>query len=135
MIAADPVLTRRLAILTSIPGLGEITAQALIADMPELGTMDERQAAALAGLAPITRQSGKWQGKSFIQGGRSHLRQALYMPALVAMRFNPDLKSRYDVLVTRGKHAKIAITAIMRRLVVIANALLRDDRTWTPKVA
>ncbi|NVN10721.1 IS110 family RNA-guided transposase [Nguyenibacter vanlangensis] len=135
VIAADPVLTRRLAILTSIPGLGEITAQALIADMPELGTMDERQTAALAGLAPITRQSGKWQGKSFIQGGRSHLRQALYMPALVAMRFNPDLKSRYDALVTRGKHAKVAITAVMRRLVVIANALLRDDRTWTPKVA
>ncbi|HEV2039402.1 MAG TPA: IS110 family transposase [Casimicrobiaceae bacterium] len=130
LIAADPALARRREILLSIPGLGAVTAHALLADFPELGTMDERQAASLAGLAPVTRQSGTWQGRSFIQGGRKHLRQALYMPALVAMRFNADLATRYTALVARGKHPKLAITAIMRRLVVIANALLRDDRTW-----
>ena len=131
----DPILARRREILLSIPGLGYVTAQALLADMPELGTMEEAQAASLAGLAPVTRQSGKWQGKSFIRGGRAPLRQALYMPALVAMRFNPDLKRVYTRLVDSGKHAKLAITAVMRKLVVLANALLRDDRTWAPKAA
>lgn len=101
--------------------------------MPELGTMDEGQAAALAGLAPITRQSGQWQGKSVIGGGRSALRQALYMPALVATRFNPDFKRFYDRLVAQGKPPKLAITAVMRKLVILANVLLRDDRIWTLK--
>jgi transposase len=133
VMANDPTLIRRREILLSIPGLGYVTAQALLADMPELGTMDEAQAASLAGLAPITRQSGKWQGKSFIRGGRAPLRQALYMPALVAMRFNPDLKRVYSRLVDSGKHAKLAITAVMRKLVILENALLRDDRTWVPK--
>jgi transposase len=130
LIAADPELVRRRDILLSIPGLGAVTTYALLADLPELGTMEEGQAASLAGLAPVTRQSGTWQGKSFIQGGRKHLRQALYMPALVAMRFNADLARHYNAMIKRGKHPKLAITAIMRRLVVIANALLRDGRTW-----
>lgn len=135
LIASDDALSRRRQVLTSIPGLGAITVYALLADMPELGTMEEGQAAALAGLAPMTQQSGKWSGRSTIRGGRAVLRQALYMPALVAMRFNPDLKRVYDRLVDSGKHAKIAITAVMRKLVVLANALLRDDRIWTPKQA
>jgi transposase len=130
VIAHDPVLARRLAILTSIPGLGEITAVALIADMPELGSMDPKQAASLAGLAPVARQSGTWRGKSFIRGGRAHLRQALYMPALVAARFNPNLKARFTAMIAAGKPAKVAITTLMRRLVVLANALLRDNRNW-----
>ena len=121
--------------LASIPGFGLVTAHALLADMPELGTMEEGQAASLAGLAPVTRQSGAWRGRSFIQGGRAPLRQALYMPAMAAMRFNPDLKRVYDKLNAKGKHAKIAITAIMRKLVILANALLRDNRLWTPKAA
>jgi transposase len=79
---------------------------------------------------PVTRQSGTWRGKSFIRGGRAHLRQALYMPALVAARFNPDLKHSFTALVKAGKPAKVAITAIMRRLLVLANALIRDDRPW-----
>lgn len=127
----DPALARRFAILVSIPGLGPTTAFALLADMPELGQMDQRQAAALAGLAPITRQSGKWQGKAAIRGGRRHLRQAIYMPALVAARFNPQLRATFDRLVAKGKPAKVAITAVMRKIVVLANALIRDDRTWT----
>jgi len=135
LVTTDTALSRRRDVLASIPGLGKVTAHALLADMPELGAMEEGQAASLAGLAPITRQSGTWRGRSFIQGGRATLRQALYMPAIVAMRFNPDLKRVYDRLIAKGKHAKIAITAIMRKLVVLANALLRKDRLWTPKTA
>ncbi len=128
------MLQNRLEILTSIPGVGEATAIALIADMPELGHLDEKQAASLAGLAPVARQSGTWRGKSFIRGGRAHLRQALYMPALVAMRFNPDLKAKFDVMTKAGKPAKVAITALMRKLLVLANALLRDNRKWAKTI-
>ena len=135
LVAAEPSLARRLAVLASIPGIGEATALALIADMPELGRMDAKQAASLAGLAPVARQSGTWRGNSPIRGGRAHLRQALYMPALVAARFNPDLRAKFAAMTAAGKPAKVAITALMRRLVVLANALLRDDRTWTKAVA
>lgn len=131
-IADEPELQQRLDIFLSIPGLGEATAFALIADMPELGTLSNKQAASLAGLAPVDRQSGQFKGKSFIKGGRSWLRQALYMPALVAIRFNPPLKTKYDQLIAAGKPPKKAITAIMRKLVVLANALVRDGRKWTP---
>lgn len=130
IIEADPTLRSRHRVLTSIPGLGDITIVTLLAEMPELGSMDKRRAASLAGLAPTTRQSGKWKGKSFIQGGRAKLRQALYMPALVAIRFNPVLKAKYRQLIEAGKPPKVAITAIMRKLITIANALVRDGRLW-----
>ncbi len=130
IIQSESDLKRRLDILVSIPAIGEMTAIALIADMPELGQMDEKQAAHLAGLAPITRQSGTWKGKSFIKGGRAHLRQALYMPSLVAIRFNKPLADKYETLKKAGKPPKVAITAIMRKLIVLANALLRDNRQW-----
>ncbi|WP_428488463.1 IS110 family transposase [Rhodopila sp.] len=135
ILAAHDRLKARFDILVSIPGLGAATGLALLIDMPELGSMDAKQAASLAGLAPVTRQSGTWQGKSFIQGGRANLRQAIDMPALVAIRFNPPLKAKYQALRQAGKPAKLAIVAIMRKLVIIANALLRDHRTWTPDVA
>ena len=128
----DPDLARRFVILLSIPGISAVTARAIIIEMPELGTLNQRQVASLAGLAPVTRQSGTWKGRAFIRGGRANLRQALYMPALVAMRFNPDLKAKYKHLVAAGKPAKVAITAIMRKLIILANALLRDDREWAP---
>lgn len=130
LIRADPDLARRFDILVSIPGVSVVTAFALIIDMPELGTLENGQAASLAGLAPVARQSGQWTGRAFIRGGRANVRQALYMPALVALRFNPDLKARYEQLRADGKPPKVAITAIMRKLVVLANALLRDDREW-----
>lgn len=132
LIKADPDLARRFDILASIPGVAAITAFALLIDMPELGTLGQGQAASLAGLAPIARQSGNWTGRAFIRGGRANVRQALYMPALVAIRFNPDLKQKYDRLKANGKAAKVAITAIMRKLIVLANALLRDGRKWSP---
>ncbi|MEW9853792.1 IS110 family transposase [Novosphingobium sp. M1R2S20] len=135
LIAADAALTRRHQILTSIAGVGTLTANQLIATMPELGNLANKQAPSLAGLAPITRQSGQWKGKSFIRGGRADVRQAPYMAALVAARFNPDLKAKYQQLVTAGKPARIAITAVMRKLVVIANALLKADRCWQHSAA
>ncbi|WP_353642618.1 transposase [Mesorhizobium sp. WSM2239] len=99
--------------------------------MPELGSLENGQAASLAGLAPVARQSGQWTGRAFIRGGRANVRQALYMPALVAMRFNPNLKAKYEHLIATGKPAKKAITAIMRKLVILANSLFRDGREWT----
>ena len=108
------------------------TAFALLIAMPELGSLEAGQAANLAGLAPIARQSGRWTGRSFIRG-RADVRQALYMPALVAARFNPDMKAKYTHLIETGKPAKVTLTAIMRKLVVLANALLKANRTWAPK--
>jgi len=133
-IQAEPVLNDRFTMLLSIPGVGEVTACALLIGMPELGALDAKQVASLAGLAPVTRQSGKWTGKAFIRGGRADLRQALYMPALVAIRFNPDLKAKYDQLIAAGKPAKVAITAIMRKLIILANALIKANRHWMPKL-
>lgn len=131
LIAEDPALARRQEILCSIPGIGEVTAVAMIVEMPELGTMEPKEAASLSGLAPITRESGKWKGRSKIGGGRRGMRNALYMPALVAIRHNLHLAETYRKLVDAGKPAKLAIAAIMRKLVILANALIRDDREWT----
>lgn len=135
LVDTDPGLSRRRDVLASIPGIGTVTAMAILIEMPELGTLDNKQAASLAGLAPMTRQSGTWSGRARIRGGRRSLRTALYMPALVALRFNPDLKRKYQALKDAGKPSKVAITAIMRKLLVLANALLRDDRKWNAKAA
>jgi transposase len=130
-LAPDEAMSNRLAILVSIPGVAETTALSMLIEMPELGTLEGKQAASLAGLAPVSRQSGKWQGRERIQGGRAFRRRAISMPALVATRYNPDLKTKYDQLIRRGKPAKLAITVVMRKLVVMANALLRDGRKWS----
>ncbi|TQV70628.1 IS110 family transposase [Denitrobaculum tricleocarpae] len=133
IITADPECTKRRDILVSIPGIAKLTAHAMLIHMPELGTLNQKQAASLAGLAPVTRQSGAWRGKAYIQGGRAILRQTLYMPALVATRFNPDLKAKYQQLIKAGKPPKLAITAIMRKLIITANALIRANRNWKLK--
>ena len=135
LIQGDPDLAQRFAILCSIPGIAEVSAAMLLIEMPELGSLDEKQVAALAGLAPIARQSGNWKGKSFIRGGRQQVRQGLYMPALVAIRFNADLKTKYEQLIKAGKAPKQAITAVMRKLIILANALLKKDRKWQTRVA
>lgn len=122
-------------ILRSIPGLGEVTAITILIECPEIGALTRKQIASLAGLAPMTRQSGLWRGKAFIQGGRKHLRDALYMPALVAARFNPDLRRKYQTMTSAGKPAKVALTALMRKLLERANTLIRQDRTWLPEKA
>lgn len=132
---SEPELVARFDILVSIPGIGALTAITMLIEMPELGQLDNKQVASLAGLAPIARDSGQHRGHRHIRGGRAILRQALYMPALVATRFNADMKAKYHALVVAGKPPKVAITAVMRKLIVLANALLRANRTWTQKPA
>ena len=134
-IASDQALQGKREILCSIPGLGPIAAALILTFLPEIGTLDRKQAGSLAGLVPHNRESGQWKGKSFISGGRKPLRDALYMPALVAMRFNPDLKSKYTALREAGKPAKVAIVTLMRKLLETANALVKADRAWTSKSA
>ena len=103
--------------------------------MPELGHLDAKAVASLAGLAPVTRQSGAWQGRSFIHGGRARARarRLLYMPALAAIRYNPDLCAKYRQLVAEEKPRKVAVVAVMRKRLVLANALLEQDRCWLPE--
>ncbi len=134
-IAEDKTSARKRDILSSIPGIGPIAAAAILTFLPEIGTLGRKQAGSLAGLVPHTRESGQWKGKSFISGGRKPLRDALYMPALVAMRFNPDLKAKYLELREVGKPAKVALVTLMRKLIEIANALVKADRLWAEKPA
>jgi transposase len=122
-------------LLASVPGVGPIIARTLIAELPELGTLDRRQIAALAGLAPWTRQSGQWRGKSFIGGGRKSVRSALFLAAMVASRHNPTLKLFRDKLVAAGKPKLVALVAVARKLLTILNAILRDQRPWQPQNA
>ena len=131
LLKQDEHLNGRYEIVNSIPGIGDITAIAMLVHMPELGELDEKQVASLAGLAPVTRQSGKWRGKASIRGGRGAVRLALYMPVLVAIRFNKPLADKYQSLLKAGKLKKVAITVIMRKMLILANALLRDRRMWT----
>lgn len=117
-------------LLASVPGIGRTIARTLIAELPELGSLDRRQVAALVGLAPWTRQSGQWRGKSFIGGGRAAVRAALFMGAMVAARHNPTLKAFRDKLVAAGKPKLVAIIATARKLVTILNAVIRDRQPW-----
>jgi transposase len=127
LIIACDTLARSVAVLRSIPGIGPSTAAQLIALMPELGTMERRQAAALAGLAPHPKQSGASDAYRRTRGGRPEIKQALFMAALAAVRHNPDLRSFYNRLCDAGKKPIVALTAAMRKLIVIANARLRDQ--------
>lgn len=132
LLATEPELRRRAEILASTPGIGPVVTQTLLAYMPELGSLDNRQVAALAGLAPFDRDSGKQRGYRAIGGGRSRVRKALYMAALVASRYNPDIKAFYQRLIGAGKKPKVALVACMRKLLITLNALLRDNRSWQP---
>ena len=113
-IKADPALARRFAILVSIPGVGAVTACALIANMPELGSLNAKQAGLLAGLAPVASDSGQRNGPRHIEGGRQAVRNGVYMAAQSAARFNPHLKRFYERLLAAGKLKKVALTAVMR---------------------
>ena len=131
---ADEALARRAAILRSVAGIGPVTAAVLCADLPELGSIGPKQAAALAGTAPFASDSGASHGARHIRGGRPRPRKVLYMAGIAARRCNPDMRAVYQRLADRGKPHKVAITAVIRKLVVLANALLRDDRLWQPQV-
>jgi transposase len=129
-VRGSPAWREKEDLLASVPGVGSIIARTLLADLPELGTLDRRQVAALVGLAPFTRQSGQWRGRSFIAGGRATVRSALFMGAMVAVRFNPQLRAFRDRLVAAGKPKLLAIIAVARKLLTILNAIIRDKTPW-----
>jgi len=128
---ADPELQLMFEILISIPGVGEITANVLIIEMPEFGQLDQGEAASLVGVAPVANDSGKSSGARSIRGGRARVRAALYMAAVSASQHHPELSIKYNAMIKAGKLPKVALTAIIRKLAILANALLRDKRKWT----
>jgi transposase len=132
MIRGSPAWREKEDLLRSVPGVGPVVARTMLAEMPELGRLDRRQIASLAGLAPFTRESGRWRGKSFIGGGRSSARAMLFISAMVACRRNDPLKAFYERLRAAGKPKKVAIIAVARKLLTILNAILRDRRPWQP---
>ena len=134
-VRGSPVWREKEDLLASVPGIGPTIARTLLAELPELGTLDRRRIAALVGLAPWTRQSGQWRGKSFIGGGRASVRAALFMGAMVAARHNPVLKAFRDRLVAAGKSKLVAIVATARKLLVILNAIVRDAKPWDAQKA
>ena len=131
--AFDPWREQRDRLL-SVPGVGTGVVTQLIADLPELGSLNRKQIAALAGVAPFNRDSGKLRGKRRIKGGRSSVRTMLYMASLSAVRWNPVLKTFYERLVAAGKHKKVALVACVRKLLTILNCMTRDQTSWIEKV-
>jgi transposase len=129
-IQQSPELSIKAAKLTAISGVGERTAALLLAQMPELGQLNRREVAALAGVAPFNRDSGKLRGKRAIYGGRRQVRHGVYMAALVAARHNPNLRNFYLRLRAAGKPAKVALTATMRKLLIVLNSSLKPDLTY-----
>lgn len=130
LIEASPLWCAQQDLLKSVPGIGNVVARTLIAELPELGRVDRRQIAALAGVAPMNWDSGRYRGKRKIQGGRVEVRAPLYMACLVAIRHNPTLKAFYRRLRDAGKPARLALVAAMRKLLTILNAMLRDGKSW-----
>jgi transposase len=126
----SPLWREQEDLLCSVPGIGKLTARMLIADLPELGSLSRRRIASLVGLAPFNRDSGLFRGRRSIRGGRLAVRCALYMATLTAARWNPTIALLYRRLRQAGKPFKVAITAAMRKLLVILNAVLRDQRAW-----
>ena len=122
-------------LLQSIPGVGPVASRALMFELPELGRLSREQIAALAGLAPMNRDSGTFRGKRSVCGGRAHVRGALYMAALSARRFNPALRAFADRLATKGKAAKVILVAVARKLLIIANAILKSQQPWDDRAA
>ena len=130
-IAADQVLAADCALLTSMPGCGPILAATLLAELPELGALDRRKVAALAGLAPVAKESGLRENRRVIKGGRGQVRRALYMAAVASLRIRASpLKQRYAQLVAKGKAPKLALTALMRKMLVTLNAMLKTRQAW-----
>jgi transposase len=130
LIRATPVWRETEDLLRSVPGIGPVTAGVLIADLPELGRLDRRRIASLVGLAPFARDSGAFRGRRMIAGGRGGIRRVLYMATVTALKHNPVIAAFYARLVATGRPAKVALTAAMRKLLVILNAIVRDHRPW-----
>jgi len=131
-VRGSPAWREKENLLSSVPGVGPIIARTLLADLPELGTLDRRQIAALVGLAPWTRQSGQWRGQSFIGGGRTTVRAALFPGAMAAAKHNPELAAFHQRLIAAGKPKMVALIAVARKLLTILNAMLKSRQTWQP---
>jgi|TARA_Y100000310_G_C20528084_1_gene737074 transposase len=131
----SPLWHQREDLLRSVPGVGPALTFTLLAGLPELGTLNRRQIAALVGVAPLSRDSGKLRGRRTCWGGRAHVRAALYMPTLVAVRHNPILRAFYERLLAAGKPKKVALTACMRKLLTMLNSMLRHQTLWSPQYA
>jgi transposase len=129
-IRKSPVWREKETLLRSMPGVGPVLTTTLLANLPELGTLTGKQIAALVGVAPLNRDSGTWRGKRTVWGGRAQIRAVLYMGALVATRFNPVIRAFYQRLCAAGKAKKVALTACMRKLVLILNAMLKQRTPW-----
>ena len=129
-IKRSPVWCKTEALLKSVPGIGYVTARTLLAEVPELGTVDRHQIAALVGVAPVNRDSGLMRGHRAIAGGRTSVRNVLYMAALTAIRCNPVLRTFYNQLITRGRPKKVALVAVLRKLLTVLNAIVRDLTPW-----
>jgi len=132
LIDQTPDLKHKQNLLQSVPGVGKVLSSTLVSQMPELGTCDRKQIAALGGLAPFNHDSGRKRGRRMIRGGRPFIRRILYMATLAATRFNPVIKALYDRLIAAGKLKKVAIVACMRKLLTILNAIVRDQSSWQP---
>jgi len=135
LIKTNPAWQENVDLLTSVPGVGQLTAAQLTIMLPEIGTMGPKQIAKLVGLAPLSRDSGLRRGSRSIWGGRAKVRKTLYMPTLVATKKNPVISALYNRLLERGKPKKVALVACMRKLLTIANAMIRDRTYWTPELA
>jgi len=133
MVRSSPLWREKEELLASVPGIGKVIARTLLAEMPELGRLNNKQVAALAGLAPWTRQSGQWRGKSMIGGGRSVCRTVLFIAALSATRYNPDLKAFSLRLLNAGKPKMVVLIAVARKLLTILNAIIRQSKPWQLK--
>ena len=131
-VKGSPMWAARDQILTSTPGVGEVVSFTLLADLPELGSLNRKEIATLVGVAPLNRDSGAFRGKRIVWGGRARVRRALYMGALVATRHNPVIRDFYHKLCAAGKPKKLALVACMRRLLLILNCMVRDGHRWDP---
>lgn len=129
-IAENNEWQERAKIIASVPGVGEVTATTMVAELAELGTLNRQEIAALAGVAPFNRDSGSKKGRRRIYGGRAGVRRTLFMAALSATKFNPVIRAFYETLLNRGKEKKVALTACMRKLLVMINAMVRDHKPW-----
>jgi transposase len=132
LIKADSILTEKVERLSAIKGVGDITALTLIADLPELGQLTNKEISALVGVAPFCHDSGTQKGKRTTWGGRTQVRTILYMATLSAVQHNPPLKAFYNRLVMKGKIKKVALVACMRKLLIVANSMLRNNTEWNP---
>ena len=130
LISSDPDMQDKIDRISSVPGVGKTTAAVLLADLPELGTLNRRQIAALVGVAPMNRDSGQFRGKRMTGSGRKSVRNALFMTTLAVIQFNPKLKTFYKHLVDQGKSKMIAMVAVMRKLIVILNTMLKNNESW-----